>query len=647
METVGGPRRQEAHRVEFLPDELAAEVPAGTTILDAARSAGVFIDTFCGGEGICGKCRAIVRKGTAEGGESPFLDAAEIKAGYVLACQARVVGPLTIEVPDEARVRGTVVSFDPADRAGVRNASTRSKPAARDPRGARGGLDGAPPARAFTRADLERTKLALAKTAGDGQIEAGLEVIRRIPDAIRAGNHRVTVTLARHAGWREITDVVPGDAAGGLALAVDVGTTSVVASLLDLASGAKLGSASKYNSQAVYGPDVIHRILWTDNHPGGLRQLQEHIVDDVNALIGELTTRLRVGADRIDVAVAAGNTVMTHLLLAVKPAWIRRDPYIGGVYQPPSVRASDLGLAIAPAGLVYSLPCVSAYVGADITAGVLATGLAESEAPRMLVDLGTNGEIVIGNREWMMCASASAGPAFEGAGTRHGMRAMSGAVDHVTGRHGNAFDYTVIGDAPPAGLCGTAYIDLLAVLLDLGIIDKTGRFNAAKAGAGLRQGPDGLAEFVIVPAGERGATHDIVISQPDVENLLRAKGAVYAAVKMMLKSLGMAPADLGEIMVAGAFGSHLDMDKAVAIGLLPDIDRGKLRFAGNTSLAGAELCAVDRTCYEDTRRFADGMTYLELSTIPSFMEEFTSACFLPHTNLEEFPSAGRKSGGGR
>ena len=367
-------------------------------------------------------------------------------------------------------------------------------------------------------------------------------------------------------------------------------------------------------------------------------------MDDINTLIRGLLDKVRMSQSFISFVVAAGNTTIMHTLLGVNPTWIRREPYVGAVYFPPPVRAAELGIAIHPRGLLYCMPCVSSYVGADITAGVLAVGMHEADEPRMLIDIGTNGEIVIGNKDWMMCASASAGPAFEGGETQDGMRASRGAVDHVRGwtisPKGNAqgIGFSTIGDQAPTGLCGTAFVDILAHLLRSGVMDKTGRLNMESNVRRLRRGPEGVPEFIVVREGEKGAERDLTITQSDIANLVRAKGAVYAAAKVLLNSLGLQMTDLKEILVAGAFGNYLDMENAVFTGLLPDVPGDKLRFVGNTSLRGAKMATLNQRYYEDATRVASGMTYFELSTDPTFMEAFTSACFIPHTNIEEFPS---------
>lgn len=631
--------------IEFRPDLKRLDVKSGTTVLDAARHASVSIDTMCGGEGTCGKCRVRLVAGKIDSGPVDLLTPEEVGRGLILACQARITCDVVVEIPPESRVRAEAIEFRAAEAG-----ETAAGPL--DPVVRKLFLEVPVPTLEYNRADADRLVHAL-RDAGEKEDELaiGLDVVRGLPRALRDGGHRVTASISwRGPSRREVTEVVAGDSSGrNLAVAVDVGTTTVVADLLDLSRGKVLGTAGKYNSQAVYGADVIRRILWSTDQPGGLRQLHACITGDINALIAELCRKLNVRVEEIGSVVAAGNTTMTHLLLEVNPEWVRREPYIGVVYRPGPVRAREVGVGIAANGLLHCLPCVSAYVGGDITAGVLALGLADAPAPEMLIDMGTNGEVVVGCRDFMVCASASAGPAFEGAGTRHGMRAMAGAVDHFTGWAGGGagFAYTTVGGGPPAGLCGTAYVDLLVQLLRGGAVDKTGRFNAAGTGKRLRTGPDSLPEFLVIAAGENGAEHDMVITQADLDNLLRAKGAIYATTKILLKSLGITARDLGRIAVAGSFGTHLNARNAVAIGLLPDEPPEKIAFAGNTSLRGAEAATRNVGDCARTAQLADAMTYYELSTDPSFMEEFTSACFLPHTNVEEFPSVpGYLKGGG-
>lgn len=651
MEDLSGGAPAKTCRVRFNPGGVEVEVPRGTSILEAARRAGVFIDSLCGGEGVCGKCRVIVRSGQVEGGATDLLTLAEIREGYVLACEVRAAGDLEVEIPPESLLRERGREADDAERRLTLDTPRARQPLKIDPLVHRFRLEVPRPSLDYNLADLDRLEASLRSAMGGGEFQMGLKVIRRLPAVLREQNGVITATAACRGCLTEITDVSAGDSSGrNLAAAVDVGTTTVVVHLLDLVAGQALGGAARYNSQAAFGADVIRRIMFCGQRPDGLRMLHESVVEDVNSLLRELQDRFRLGAGDVSMVVAAGNTTMMHLLLGLDPAWIRREPYVGASYRPPPFRAAEAGLNINPRGLLYCLPSVSGFVGADIVAGVLATGLAESDELRMLVDIGTNGEIVIGNRDWMVCASASAGPAFEGAGNRDGMRAMRGAVDHVRS-HGASRppSCSVVGDAPPKGFCGTAYVDLLAELMRMGAMDRTGRLAPDHPSGRVRRGEEDVAEFVVVPAGERGAARDLVITQNDIANLVRAKAAIYAASKVLLRSLKLKLSDLTEILVAGAFGNYLDLENAVSIGLLPDVAPEKLRFVGNSTVAGSRLAALDRGRFLQAQKIAEGLTYFELSTDPSFMDEFTSACFFPHTNLEEFPSVATRlaaSGGG-
>ena len=626
--------------VTFGAGDTKVEVPKGSTLLDAARKAGVFIDSLCGGDGVCGKCRVIVRRGLVEGGTTDYLTRKEIREGYILACEARVQGDVLVDIPPESQLRGRERELDIAEQRLSETAALERQPSKLDPLMKQHRFVVAPATLDNNASDQARLVRELRRFDNAAEFQMGLKATRKMPEEIRKANGSVTVTTAYRGTLAEITDIAAGDARKpNLALAVDLGTTSIVAHLLDLETGKTLGTTAKYNSQTVYGGDVIHRILWCSQNEGGLDQLHNAIVDDIGVLIRKLLDEFRLSQNYITFAMAAGNTTMMHTLLGLNPEWIRREPYVGVNYQPPPLRAAEIGLAINPRGLLYSLPCVSSFVGADISAGVLATGMHKKDRPRMLIDIGTNGEIVLGNKDWMVCASASAGPAFEGGATRDGMRAMRGAIDHIRGWDaGYTFSFSTVGDDAPNGLCGTAYVDLLAELLRMGFMDKTGRLCESNGSSRIRAGEDGLPEFVIVRAGEKGALRELVITQNDVLNLLRTKGAVYAAAKVLLNSLGIALSDLERIYVAGAFGNYLDLENAVLVGLLPDIAPDRLRFVGNTCVTGARMAALSREQYIEAGAIAEDMTYFELSTDPTFMEEFTSACFFPHTDIEEFPS---------
>ncbi|MBI5722609.1 MAG: DUF4445 domain-containing protein [Planctomycetes bacterium] len=486
--------------------------------------------------------------------------------------------------------------------------------------------------------DLQRLEQALGRTV-PGPFQMGLAVTRRLPHLLRKADWKVTAVTGCRGPLTEIIDVETGDTSRrNMCIAADIGTTTVVCHLVDLRDGQTLGQAAKYNSQAAFGADVIHRIIHASRSGEGEAALRHAVVGDLNELIHQLLTKYRLGAQDITLLTAAGNTTMIHLLLGLPAENIRKEPYIGATYMLPPFRAAEIGLQINTRGLLYCLPCVAGFVGGDIAAGIAATGMTHGKSIRMLIDIGTNGEIAVGNEEFLVCASASAGPAFEGAECRSGMRATRGAIDHIRLLDADrVLSYSTIGSAGPVGLCGTGYVDLIAEMLRVGLIDKTGRLREG-AGPRVRLGEDGMLEYVAVPAAQAGDGRDVAISQGDINNILRAKGAIYAAATVLLNALNLKFSDLSKILVAGAFGNFLNLENAIFIGLLPEVPSDRLSFVGNTSLAGAKLAALSRRFHDDIFRIAAGATYFELSTAPTFMEQFTSACFFPHTNVELFPS---------
>jgi len=625
--------------IAFEPDGKTIDVPVGTTLLAAATQAGVFINGICGGDGVCGRCRVIVKQGTVTGGSTGPFTHQEIQAGYILACEGRVASDVVVEVPPETRL-AEAPALGERDVPELTDVSRTARPALKlDPLVAKVPLNLPKPDLDNNISDLQRLEHALKGRTGEAGFQMGLKVTRRLPDALRHADWNVTAVTGFRGPLTEIVDVEAGDTSQrNMCIAADIGTTTVVCHLVDLRDGQTLGQAAKYNSQASYGADVIRRIIHASESTEKETALRAAIVNDLNELIRELIDRYRLAPPDVTLLAASGNTAMLHLLLAMPAENIRKTPFVGAAYRLPPFRATEIGLQIHPRGLLYCLPCVAGFVGADVVAGIYATGLADSDEVRMLIDIGTNGEIVIGNREFLVCASASAGPAFEGAECRCGMRATRGAVDHIRLADAeHVLTVSTIGSAPPAGLSGTGYVDLLAEMLRIGVINKTGRLDVGSS-ARVRTGEDGDLEYVVFDADRTADGKDIVITQADINNILRAKGAIFAAATVLLKSLGMTFDDIAEIMVAGAFGNFLNLENAVFIGLLPDIPSTRLRFVGNTSLAGAKLAALSRQAYQDIHDVAERTTYFELQADPSFMDEFVSACFFPHTNIELFPS---------
>ena len=631
--------------VTFLPDGKSVEIAPGKTVMEAATAAGVPINSICGGDGVCGKCRVIVRSGKVTAEPNEFLTRREIQRGVALACQTYPDGDVVIEVPLESRVGAVprLAAEDAARFAPVSQWVGEGAPYAYEPLSRKDYLQLPPPTLDDSVSDQERIYRELRRRRDIPIMQTGLSILRQIPTVLRAGNWRVTVTVGQRGGTVEVVQIEPGDtSARNYGVAVDVGTTTVDAHLVDLVSSQTVGAQAKYNSQISYGEDIISRIMYA-NTDEKLQTLRECVVNDINDLIAALTVETKTRLHDISYVMCAGNTTMTHLLLGLEVANIRREPYIPSATFAPVIRAAEVGIKINARGLLGVVPSVSSYVGGDLVADVLVSGINDSEEVSMLVDMGTNGEIVIGNKDWLACCSASAGPAFEGGGITCGMRATHGAIEHIAFGEGcRVAECGVIGGAKPLGLCGSGLLDLVAELHRAGCIDRSGRFVPEVCGPRLRW-DGGLAEFVVVPGSHTALGRDIVITEADIGSFIRAKGAIYTAAEALLRHTGLDFSDVRHVYVAGAFGNYLDVRQAIRIGLLPDLPLARFQFIGNGSLQGAEMALLSRQAFDVMEKgIAPNMTHFELSVDPQFMNEYTGSLFLPHTNIEKFPSVARE-----
>jgi uncharacterized 2Fe-2S/4Fe-4S cluster protein (DUF4445 family) len=364
--------------------------------------------------------------------------------------------------------------------------------------------------------------------------------------------------------------------------------------------------------------------------------VQKAVIKNINELIEKLTQAHGIAREQIHSIVAAGNTTMSHFLLGLTPCSIRLDPYVPTTEEFPQSRAEDVGIHINPRGILETIPCVASYVGGDIVAGVMSCGMPESEEVKALIDIGTNGEIAIGNRDWLVCCSASAGPAFEGGGTRCGMRAIKGAIEKIEIRDGD-LTYETIGKGAPMGICGSGLIDCIYELVKNGIIGADGKFQRNRDDDRLSL-EDDIPQYIIARAGETETGSDVVITETDIDNLIKSKGAVFAAIKSLMDYIGLQFDQIDTFYVAGGFGSFLNIPKSIAIGLLPDIAREKIQFIGNSSLTGARQCLLSEEAYEECLIVARSMTNIELSIYQPFTDEYIAALFLPHTDRKLFPS---------
>jgi uncharacterized 2Fe-2S/4Fe-4S cluster protein (DUF4445 family) len=627
--------------VTFLPEGKSVEIAPGKTIMEAATAAGVPINSICGGDGICGKCRVIVRSGKVTAEPNEFLTRRDIQRGVALACQTCPEGDVVIEVPLESRVGALprLAAEDAIRFAPVSQWVGEGAPYAHEPLARKDYLQLPPPTLDDSISDQERIYRELRRHRHIRIMQTGLAILRQMPVVLRASNWRVTVTTGQRGGTVEVLQIEPGDTSSrNYGVAVDVGTTTVDAHLVDLASSETLGAQAKYNSQISYGEDIISRIMYA-NTDEKLQTLRQCVVNDINDLIVALTVETKTRLHDIAYVMCAGNTTMTHLLLGLEVANIRREPYVPSASFAPVIRAAEVGIKINARGLLGAVPSVASYVGGDLVADVLVSGMHDSDDVSMLVDMGTNGEIVMGNREWLACCSASAGPAFEGGGITCGMRATNGAIEHIAFSTGcRTAECGVIGGGKPLGLCGSGLIDLVAELLQAGCIDRTGRFVPEVCGARFSRN-GGQAEFVILPGSATALGRDITITEADIASFIRAKGAIYTAAEALLRHTGLDFSEVRHVYVAGGFGNYLDVRRAIRIGLLPDLPTERFQFIGNGSLQGAKMALLSRQALEVMEKgIAPNMTHFELSTDPQFMNEFTGSLFLPHTNIEKFPS---------
>jgi uncharacterized 2Fe-2S/4Fe-4S cluster protein (DUF4445 family) len=628
--------RENKCTVRFEPSGLKVEVPAGTVLLEAAHKAGIYLGSICGGDGECGKCKVIIDDGkNIQTKPTSLLTQDEIRQNVVLACRSNVLADITVTVPQSHTLQTSRILMDSdMQRFGDPAGNGLEGLFRFDPLVKKFYVEMSPPTVHDHTADHERLCLAVRKHAGAPILQAGLQILQNLSGVLQSSGYKVTVTIGRRGRAFEIIRLEVGDRSGGnFAVAVDLGTTTVVAHLVDLTNAETLDSEAVYNSQIHYGEDYIRRIIYAEKNQA-FDRMQSLVVDNLNGLIATLAERQNINFRDITAIICAGNTAMMHFLLKLDPSRIRREPYVASANFIPPVRAAEIGIRTHPQALLYCLPGVAAYVGGDIVAGVLATRVFTQNGICLFADIGTNGEVVLGNRHWLICASSSAGPAFEGSGIKHGARAGAGAIEKLTIHKDGSVEFKTIESKPPVGICGSGLLDTLAELFTNGIIDRTGRFITDHHPA-LSQGDEGL-QFRLVPA--ENEQQEIVITQADINNLIRSKAGVFAAIRVLMESTQTKLEDLEAVYLAGGFGNFLNIRRAVTIGMLPDVPLEKIHYVGNTSIAGAKTVLLSRKAQETAEQIANSMTYFDLMSHPQYMEEFIRAKFLPHTDLSLFPS---------
>ena len=600
-------------KITFLPQNITVEAPSASPLLEAARLAGVSVETPCGAKGVCRKCLVNIKSGTVETKAGSYRGA---KKNQALICQSNVADEdATVEII--SGLYGEEGKFDDASNIfhvdgfkidpAVKSAALRvAKPAP---------LDGL--------SDLDRLKKSIKAEIDCQDIKIPLGVLQKLPIELRKSED-TNVIYYMDGEILNIIDIADADMYG---IAIDIGTTTVTVWLSDLNTGEIISRRTDYNAQVECGLDIITRINYAGKNLGELR---ERVLKTINGLI-EAT-----GKGNIYYAQVAGNTTMIHLFLGICPEYIRLDPYTPAVFRPPALRAFETGLAINPNAPVKFAPAVGSYVGGDITAGALCTPLCEGKSEiALFLDIGTNGEILLGNDEFILGCACSAGPAFEGGGIEFGMRASRGAIDDFKIGEGGEFEIRTIDNAPPAGICGSGMISLLAGMFRAGVVDAAGKFNR-NSGFPLKiHGRS--ASIVIAPDGRGSGDHkEITVSEADIDNIIRAKAAIFSACRTLLNQVGMTAGDIQRLYIAGGFGRWLDLEDAAAIGLLPKFPAGKYVFLGNSALSGAHMCLLSSRHRRLRGELAARMTYIDLGAEPGYMDEYTAALFLPHTDRKLF-----------
>ena len=632
------------HKIVFLPHEMEITVPHGETIIHAAMEAGVHVNASCGGEGVCGKCRVLIEEGTVKGGISEKLSQQDQERGYRLACQAVVQSDLVVRIPVESSLDASMLRrlMTPRRTAHIREMNFDELKEQ--------GLFVAPVEKIFLQlppptpqdnlSDITRLISYLNVKHGEHRLDVALSVFRKIPDVIREKDFEVTATLVRpvrDVGKTRLINVQAGDTTDrSYAIAMDIGTTTIYGQVIDLISGAVLAEYGDFNGQISYGEDVISRIVYAEK-PGGLQRLHEVVINTINKILNKIIKRSGIDHEDLSTITLAGNTTMTQLMLKVNPRYLRRSPYVPAATLYPPTRARDLGMAVSEhvAALVY--PAISSYVGGDIVAGVMGSGIYRSERLTLYLDVGTNAEIVIGNKDWLACAACSAGPAFEGGGLKFGMRADKGAIEDFSI---DPLTYEpmliTIDNVRPKGICGSGLINMVADMFEMGIINNLGKFNRDLKTDRIRK-EDGIYEYVLAWKDETQIDRDVTLTEIDIENLIRAKGAIYSGCMTLLTEVGLNIQDIEQIILAGGFGSHVDLEKAMVIGLLPEMDADKVTFIGNGSLMGARMSSLTNRIRKDVVQVTKKMTNFELSDTASYMDNYIAALFLPHTDINQFP----------
>lgn len=622
------------------------ECNAGDNLLELARRANVAIDAPCSGNGSCGKCRVQLLSGELESIPSRHITPEEYEAGWRLSCSCKVLGDCTVLVPDiasayQSRMKTADLSSpEEVDIFQETQEQLKESGIVFENPFLSLELTMAEPTLEDTMPDNERLTRAIQEQLEVDTVEIPFCVMEKLASTLRREQFHVRVKGEKQGNTfrcMEITGYQDSVIAG---CAIDIGTTTVTMVLVDLATGKILAKGSSGNGQIRYGADVINRII-QQAKPGGRKSLQDAIIKEtLTPIIANLCRSAGISARSILRLCVGANTTMNHLFVGVDAEPVRMEPYIPSFFSWEGLKAGDLKLPANPLAPVIIAPNIGSYVGGDITAGTLATGLWDSDEMSLFIDLGTNGEIVFGNRDFMMSCACSAGPAFEGGDISCGMRATDGAIEAcVLDKDTMNPTLTIVGDAEqkPVGICGSGIIDIISELFRCGIINAKGLF--VREGSRVQRDEHGMGRFVLATSEESETGREISINEVDIDNFIRAKGAIFSAIHTLLEAVDMDSSMIDRVYVAGGIGSGINMKNSVNIGMLPDVELEKFRYIGNSSLSGAYAMVMSDAAVEKCQQLATNMTYLELSTHPGYMDNFVAACFLPHTDARMFPNS--------
>ncbi|MHA1379362.1 MAG: ASKHA domain-containing protein [Candidatus Helarchaeota archaeon] len=614
--------------ITFQPEGKRVKIKEGERILDAAKKNGIDIVSICGGMGKCGKCKVSLNKYAPVSGitknEKELLSDIELSQGLRLACLTRVFGDTIVKVPQSSRTGKQRLQIEGIETPIELNPSVRKvyfemdKPTLKDPR-----------------SDVDRIKDEIRTKLKLTDLSLNFKLLKNLSNALRDNNWKVTVVIWEH----EIISIEPGNTTEKLyGFAVDIGTTKLAGYLVDLNTGKVISAGSLMNPQIPFGEDVISRMNYFDRD-----KLQSAVIEGLNNILKELQEKSGIETEEIYEMTAVGNTVMHHLFFNINSKYIGLAPYTPVIRESMIVTASEIGIKIHPFGKIYFLPVIAGYVGADTVGVILATEIYKKNEICMALDIGTNTEVVLGNKNKILACACASGPAFEGAQIKFGMRAASGAIERVNIEPRNLkLDYKTIDNEIPKGICGSAMVDLLAKMLESSIINVRGAFNKKLKDPKIRVNKEDIFEFVIVPKHDSGINEDITFSQADVRQIILAKAAMRAGIEILLQKYGLTKDDIRKFYIAGAFGNYIDKENARFIGMYPEIDLDIVDSVGNAAGTGARMCIVSKTAKKIVEEISKKVIYVELGAEKDFQNAFLNANYLPHADLDKHPEISKR-----